>query len=125
MDSLIKPYMYDIGNLRSHHWKYWMDVYENCGYDCQYCVYRSGEKMGKISLLVTDASAVSAASVDAMSGQGIVYLGPKADVYQHVEKRLGKTRLTLEMFLERKVPTFIVTRGELLLRDLDLFKAMA
>jgi len=122
-NKLIHRYMQDIGNLRSHHWKYWCDIYQNCAYDCKYCVYRNGEKMGKILPLFTDLDLLSK-ELDAI-GNGIVYLGPKADVYQQCEKNYGITRKVLELFYERNVHTFIVTRSTLIRRDYDIIKKMA
>jgi DNA repair photolyase len=120
----LNSYMYDIGNLRSHHWKHWMDVYENCAFDCKYCVYRSGDKMGKIRSIVPDMEILDE-EIAALPNKGIVYLGPKADVYQPQEKRLGITRKVLEVFERRNVPTFIVTRSGLIERDIDILQSMA
>ncbi len=120
----LNSYMYDIGNLRSHHWKHWMDVYENCAFDCKYCVYRSGNKMGKIRSIVPSMELLEAELAE-IENPGIVYLGPKADIYQPQDKRLELTRRVLAAFERHNISTFVVTRSELIERDLDILRAMA
>lgn len=52
-------------------------------------------------------------------------LGTNTDPYQPVERRLGITRGVLELLLELRHPVTIVTKGALILRDLDLLSALA
>ncbi len=49
-----------------------------------------------------------------------IALGTNTDPYQPVERELKLTRGILELLLERKHPVTIVTKGALILRDLDL-----
>jgi len=79
--------------------------------------------MGKIFPLFTDLTQLSD-ELDQI-GEGIVYLGPKADVYQPCEKTYGITRKVLELFYERNIHTFIVTRSTLIRRDYDILRKMA
>lgn len=120
----INSYMYDIGNLRSHHWKNYIDLYENCAFDCKYCVYRSGDKMGKIRSLIPNFDELRA-EISKKKNLGITYLGPKADIYQAQDAKLGLTRKVLQLFHELDVPTFIVTRSKLITRDIDILHAMS
>jgi DNA repair photolyase len=52
-------------------------------------------------------------------------LGANTDPYQPVEARLGITRSILELLLELRHPCTIVTKGVLVLRDLELLAALA
>ncbi|MFO1400916.1 MAG: PA0069 family radical SAM protein [Steroidobacteraceae bacterium] len=52
-------------------------------------------------------------------------LGANTDPYQPVEARLGVTRSILELLLELRHPCTIVTKGVLVLRDLELLAALA
>lgn len=52
-------------------------------------------------------------------------LGANTDPYQPVEKRLGVTRSILEVLHDLRHPVSIVTKGTLILRDLDLLTEMA
>jgi DNA repair photolyase len=45
-----------------------------------------------------------------------------SDAYQQVEKKYKLTRKILKLFLEYGVPTFVMTKSDLVLRDLDLLK---
>jgi DNA repair photolyase len=52
-------------------------------------------------------------------------LGTNTDPYQPVERRLEITRGILELLLELQHPVTIVTKGALILRDLDVLTALA
>ena len=52
-------------------------------------------------------------------------LGTNTDPYQPIEKRFRVTRQILETLLECRHPVTIVTKGTLILRDLDLLEALA
>jgi DNA repair photolyase len=54
-----------------------------------------------------------------------IALGTNTDPYQPVERRLRVTRGILELLLELKHPLTIVTKGGLILRDLDLLEPLA
>jgi DNA repair photolyase len=54
-----------------------------------------------------------------------IALGTNTDPYQPVERELRITRGVLELLLERKHPATIVTKGALILRDLDVLRALA
>jgi len=54
-----------------------------------------------------------------------IMLGANTDPYQPVEKRLRVTRAVLEVLWETRHPLTIVTKGALVLRDLDLLRQLA
>jgi DNA repair photolyase len=54
-----------------------------------------------------------------------IAFGTNTDPYQPVERQLEVTRRLLELLLEHKHPVTIVTKGALILRDLDLLRAFA
>jgi DNA repair photolyase len=54
-----------------------------------------------------------------------IALGTNTDPYQPVEKQLRITREILELLLEHRHPLTIVTKGGLILRDLDLLERLA
>jgi DNA repair photolyase len=54
-----------------------------------------------------------------------LHIGGNTDPYQPVERRLLVTRRILETLLELKHPLTIITKGGLILRDLDLLKQLA
>jgi DNA repair photolyase len=54
-----------------------------------------------------------------------IAFGTNTDPYQPVERQLNITRALLELLLELKHPVTIVTKGGLILRDLELLRAFA
>ena len=54
-----------------------------------------------------------------------IAMGTNTDPYQPVEKNLGVTRKILETLLEYRHPVSIVTKGVLILRDLDVLQELA
>ncbi|WP_440857005.1 SPL family radical SAM protein [Pseudomonas syringae] len=81
--------------------------------------------MGKIRPLISSIEDLRIEIHNTSERKGITYLGPKADIYQAQEAKLGLTRKVLELFSEMSVPTFIVTRSKLITRDLDILQEMA
>jgi DNA repair photolyase len=54
-----------------------------------------------------------------------ITLGANTDPYQPVEKELGVTRSLLAVMEQTRHPVSIVTKGTLILRDLDLLRSLA
>ena len=54
-----------------------------------------------------------------------IAIGANTDPYQPAEKKLEITRKLLEAFLEHRHPVMLITKGGLMLRDLDLLSALA
>jgi DNA repair photolyase len=54
-----------------------------------------------------------------------IMLGANTDPYQPLEKRLRVTREILEVLLEARHPVAVITKGALVLRDLDLLRELA
>lgn len=55
----------------------------------------------------------------------IIHLGANTDPYQPVERRLGITRALLERFLKYRHPVTVLTKSELIERDVDLLTELA
>ena len=56
-------------------------------------------------------------------GELIVFSG-NTDCYQPIESTLGLTRACLEVCAEHRNPVGIITKGALVVRDLDLFRRL-
>ncbi len=54
-----------------------------------------------------------------------IALGINTDAYQPIERKLGITRRLLELMLEYRHPVSLLTKGVLMLRDLDLLEQLA
>jgi DNA repair photolyase len=55
----------------------------------------------------------------------VIHVGGNTDPYQPAERSLRSTRGLLELLLERRHPLTVITKGALILRDLDLLAALA
>jgi DNA repair photolyase len=54
--------------------------------------------------------------------KGVVLLGSVTDAYQSVERKYRLTRAILEILLRQDFPVSILTKSNLVVRDLDLFR---
>ena len=55
----------------------------------------------------------------------VIHVGGNTDPYQPAERSLRSTRGLLELLLERRHPLTVITKGALILRDVDLLAALA
>ena len=51
-----------------------------------------------------------------------IFLGAITDSYQPIEKRDNQTRQVIEVLIENELPFTVITKSDLVLRDIDLFK---
>jgi len=111
-----------LASIRSHHWKYYADIFSRCRYSCKYCLYhgiKSNTSDKETSLILLDRELTTIRQM-----RGIVYLGATADVYQEGAS-LEVTRKALGFFLEHRRPVFIITRSPLVLSHARLLREMA
>jgi len=112
-----------------------INPYRGCEHGCIYCYARTTHSYLDLSpgqdfetqlfykpnareLLRTELAAPSYAASP-------IAFGTNTDPYQPVERELRVTRSLLELLLELKHPLTIVTKGSLILRDLDLLTELA
>jgi DNA repair photolyase len=55
----------------------------------------------------------------------VIHVGGNTDPYQPAERSLRSTRAVLELLLARRHPLTLITKGSLILRDLDLLAELA
>lgn len=107
-----------------------LNPYRGCSHACTYCYARpSHEYLGfgagtdfETRILVKrDAAALLAAAFDAPSwlGERILFSG-NTDCYQPLEHRLGLTRACLEVCLRYRNPVALITKSNLIERDVAL-----
>ena len=119
----------DIGFDRS------INPYRGCEHGCIYCYARPSHAYLGLSpgldfesrlFYKPQAAALLAAE---LRRKGYVCrpiaLGSNTDPYQPVERRLGVTRAILEVLRDFRHPVTIVSKGALILRDLDILAEMA
>jgi len=112
-----------------------INPYRGCEHGCVYCYARPSHAYVDLSpgidfetkiFYKADAARLLRAEL-ARPGYRCqpIMLGANTDPYQPVEKRLGVTRQILEVLLELRHPVTVITKGALVLRDLELLTALA
>ncbi len=112
-----------------------LNPYRGCEHGCIYCYARAthayldlspGQDFETQIFYKPNACALLRSELAAPSyAVSPLALGTNTDPYQPVERKLQVTRGILELMLELKHPVTIVTKGALLLRDLDLLTELA
>lgn len=112
-----------------------LNVYRGCEHGCIYCYARPSHAYHGLSpgldfetkLFYKPNAARLLREELAKPGFKVspINLGGNTDPYQPCEKKLGLTRAVMEVLLETRCPFAVVTKGTLLLRDLDLLQELA
>jgi DNA repair photolyase len=119
----------DVGMLYS------MNPYQGCEHGCIYCYARNTHEFWGYSpgldferkiLVKKDAPKLLETFIKRKSWEAChIVMSGNTDCYQPAEKKFEITRKCLEVFLKYKHPVGIITKNALILRDLDLLKALA
>ena len=105
---------------------YAINPYLGCQHGCVYCYARFMSRMGHVgepwgSFVDVKVNALERLRVEApRKRRGIVLLSSVTDPYQPLERRYQLTRGALEILLEHQFPISILTKSDLVLRDLSL-----
>lgn len=110
---------------------YTINPYSGCSFNCLFCYIR-GSKYGTH---MEEKLSVKVNAVELLEKQlalrakkkeyGIIVLSSATDPYLHFEKELGLTRELLKVILKYEFPVHMITRSDLVLRDLDLLKEIS
>lgn len=114
---------------------YSMNMYQGCEHGCIYCYarnthefwgYSAGLDFERQILVKKDAPVLLEKFIKRKSWQANpIVMSGNTDCYQPAEQEFKLTRQCLEVFLKYKHPVGIITKNALILRDLDLLKALA
>lgn len=109
---------------------YTLNPYEGCSFNCQYCYVR-GSKYGEN---MEDTLAVKINGREVLDRQlafrvkkdqyGIIALASATDPYIRLEEKLRMTEGFLKLILKHRFPVLMITKSTLILRDLELLKAI-
>lgn len=107
---------------------YTVNPYSGCSFNCLYCYIR-GSKYGihmerKLGIKTNAPQLLDKAlKRRADKGEyGIIILASATDPYLQVEKETRLTRKLLEVILKYRFPIHIITKSDLILRDIDLIE---
>ncbi|MBJ7879745.1 PA0069 family radical SAM protein [Gelidibacter salicanalis] len=114
---------------------YSMNMYQGCEHGCIYCYarnthefwgYSAGLDFERRILVKKDAPKLLEQFINRKSWQTHpIVMSGNTDCYQPAEQEFKLTRQCLEVFLKYKHPVGIITKNAMILRDLDLLKALA
>ena len=112
-----------------------INPYRGCEHGCVYCYARQTHEYLGFSagldfetriMVKTDAPALLRKELSAKRWQPqVIGLGGVTDIYQPVERRLGLTRQCLEVLLAFRNPVAMVTKNQLITRDIDVLRELA
>ena len=80
------------------------------------------EKWGTFLDVKINAAEVLRRDLSRQPPKGVVLLGSVTDAYQNAERKYRITRSVLEVLLEHQFPISILTKSDLVLRDINLLK---
>jgi DNA repair photolyase len=105
--------------------KYNMNLYRGCQHQCIYCDSRSEcyqiENFADIHVKV-NAIDLLADALPRKRVRGTIGFGSMNDTYMPVERKYRLTRQALEVVRQHQFPVHIITKSDLVLRDIDLLK---
>jgi len=112
-----------------------LNPYMGCAHRCTFCYVRaferradrpSDDRYGRSIRVKTNVVAVLRAELARPSwARATVAVGAATDPYQPAEARFRLTRGCIEAFAERSNPFSIITRGPLVVRDIDVLQSAA
>jgi len=114
---------------------YSMNSYQGCEHGCIYCYARNTHEFWGLSagldferqiLVKKEAPKLLEAQLKKKSWRAkTIVMSGNTDCYQPAEQKYELTKQCLEVFLKYKHPVGIITKNALILRDLDILKALA
>jgi DNA repair photolyase len=114
---------------------YSINPYRGCEHGCIYCYARPGHEYFGLSagldfetkiFVKQDAPQLLRKELMAPRWQGeLIAMSGVTDCYQPVERKLKITRACLEVLLEFRNPTAIITKNHLITRDVDILAEMS
>jgi DNA repair photolyase len=131
----LEPCKSALNPVRGMPFKWSLNPYMGCAHRCTFCYVRhfedradrpSDERYGRSIRVKTNVADVLARELARPSWQREeVALGTATDPYQPAEGRFGLTRACIVELARSDTPFSIVTRGPLVVRDLDVLQAAA
>lgn len=104
------------------------NFYRGCGHGCIYCDTRSEcYRMVDISKITIKTNAIDLLKKElgGRRAKGVICTGSMNDPYQPLEAQTGLVRRALEVILEYGFSVHVITKSDLVLRDIDLLSEMA
>jgi DNA repair photolyase len=107
---------------------YNMNLYRGCQHQCIYCDSRSEcYQLGDLAdiRIKEDALAILERELKSKRQKGTVGFGSMNDPYMPVEKKEELVRGALKLLIKYKFPVHILTKSDLITRDIDLLQQLS
>lgn len=106
---------------------YSLNPYLGCSFDCKYCYINGSKYAGSTKSFYIKSNALNILKnqlkrKSKIGERGIILFGSATDPYIDIEKELFLTRDLLKIANRFRFPIHLVTKSDLVLRDIDLFK---
>ena len=108
--------------------KYNMNLYRGCQHQCIYCDSRSEcYRIGDFTQIQVKVNAIEllADALPRKQVRGTIGFGSMNDTYMPVEKKYTLTRQALEIITHNEFPIHIITKSDLVTRDIDLIQEIS
>jgi DNA repair photolyase len=130
VEYLEQPCKSAVNAVRGMPFKWSLNPYMGCEHRCTFCYVRAFEKRadrpsddryGRTIRVKTNVAAVLRAELDRPSWKfESIAVGAATDPYQPAEGRYRLTRACLQVLADRQNPVGLITRGPMIVRDLDV-----
>ncbi|MBB6214364.1 DNA repair photolyase [Anaerosolibacter carboniphilus] len=105
--------------------RYNMNLYRGCQHGCIYCDSRStcyGIKNFSQIQIKENAIELLEKEIPSKRTKGTIGTGAMNDPYMPIEKEVQMTRKALEVIAKHRFPVHIMTKGDLVTRDIDILE---
>jgi len=104
--------------------KYSLNPYTGCGHKCLYCYATSFIKNFYTPRPKKDFLKIVTKELSALPKNSLISLSNSSDPYQPLEKVYQHTKKFLELLIKKDLKVLIITKSDLVLRDLELLKQL-
>ena len=112
--------------------RYAINPYRGCQFACNYCdaitekylVHKNYKDFSRVIYLKKNAPELLEKEIKKVKPD-VVAMSGVTDPYQPAEKKYGVTRKILEILAKHRFPVHIITKSDLILRDIDLLREIA
>ncbi len=135
VEYLEQPCRAALNRVRGMPFKWSLNPYMGCEHRCTFCYVRAFERRadrpsdhryGRTIRVKTNVAPVLRAELSRRSWRReLVAIGAATDPYQPAEGTYRLTRACLQVFAEFASPVGLVTRGPMIVRDVDVLTALA
>ena len=99
---------------------YTLDPYQNCEFGCRYC----DSSMDETIYIKTNAVQLLEEEIEIIK-RGTIIIGSVHDPYQEIEEECRNTRNLLKIIKKHDFPCHILTKSNLILRDIDILSTIS